>query len=161
MFRLQNRKVRPILHIWLTWFAFIALKTDSRERNTKEPWMDWNGNGCICMLWVLYSNTASDGREFDSEKSVENTSILSNYDSERNEKFERSIFWTHQGQEWQPLISKIYLKMLENGNFEGFFQNRKLSKRSTYRVPDHFLRPSMVLKASTSILVQVPKQWKA
>ena len=47
------------------------------------------------------------------------------------------------------------------GILKDFFKIEKMSKRSTYRVPDHFLRPSMVLKASTGIPGQVPKQWEA
>ena len=39
---------------------------------------------------------------------------------------------------------------------EGFLQNWKMSQRSSYRIPDHFLRPYMILKVSISILGQVP-----
>ena len=37
IFRLHIRKERPILHMWLTWFVFITLKTTSIKKKPKEP----------------------------------------------------------------------------------------------------------------------------
>ena len=41
--------------------------------------------------------------------------------------------------------------MAENWILKDFLKIGKMSKRSSYKAPDHFLQPSMVLKDSTSI----------
>ena len=80
---------------------------------------------------------------------------------------ERFSLKKYQKTTFQQIFSKFDQVELQNRrlqellkihDFEGFCENSKNLIKLIYRLPDHFVRSSMVLKVSTSILAQVPKQ---